>query len=202
MGKTTAGLYLCATGSGPAAGTDGYFRERTLSYSAGPFLVRRCEARHSRHSRVGSSSGSGVSWGGRRSSSYLSKIDSDPCPGGGSPSDGIDRYIVRRKLARGLRVFYFPVFQTGECSFLAGEFATTIKGIFTRVALAARGGFFAVSAVFTPVALARDGATRAASPSILRKCGGQGASAIPARSSFSASSRSFSSESGAALIAA
>ena len=40
--------------------------------------------------------------------------------------------------------------------------------------------------------LAREGATRGASPSILRKCGGQGASPRPAASSLAASSSSFS----------
>src|ERR1700733_8859734 len=60
-------------------------------------------------------------------------------------------------------------------SFL-GEFATTIKGIFVR-----GGAFFAAD-------LARDGATRGASPSILRKCGGQGAAPHPADSSLAANS--------------
>ena len=66
---------------------------------------------------------------------------------------------------------------------LLGEFATTTSGIF------ARGLRFAGARP-----LARDGATRGASPSILRKCGGQGASPRPAASSRAASSSSFSSE--------
>src|ERR1700683_4895461 len=65
---------------------------------------------------------------------------------------------------------------------LSREFATVIKGIFTR-------GFF--NAVFLAADFAREGITRAASPSILRKCGGQGASAIPAASSLSAHSMHF-----------
>src|SRR5262249_17434478 len=71
---------------------------------------------------------------------------------------------------------------------LSEEFATTRSGIF------ARGFFTAV--------LARDGATRGASPSILRKCGGQGASPRPAASSFSASSSHSSSEPAAASMPA
>ena len=63
---------------------------------------------------------------------------------------------------------------------LLGEFATTTRGIFVR------GVFFA--------GFAREGATRGASPSILRKCGGHGASPRPADSSFSASSSNPSSE--------
>ena len=47
---------------------------------------------------------------------------------------------------------------------------------------------------FAMRALARDGATRGASPSILRKCGGHGASPSPAASSRAASSSSASSE--------
>jgi len=76
---------------------------------------------------------------------------------------------------------------------LSGEFATVISGIFTR-------DFFV--AVFFVADFARDGITRAASPSILRKCGGQGASAIPAASSLSARSSNFSSEPGDASISA
>jgi hypothetical protein len=71
---------------------------------------------------------------------------------------------------------------------LSGEFATTMSGIFTR-------NFFTDD-------LARDGATRDASSSILRKCGGHGASPRPSALSFSASSSNFSSEPGAASIAA
>src|SRR5271155_5718170 len=61
---------------------------------------------------------------------------------------------------------------------LSGEFATVINGIFRR-------GFFVGGLVVAD--FAREGITRAASPSILRKCGGHGASAIPAASPLSAS---------------
>ena len=76
---------------------------------------------------------------------------------------------------------------------LSGELATVINGIFTRGFFIA--GFFAAD-------FAREGVTRAASPSVLRKCGGHGASAIPAASSLSASSSSFSSEPDDASISA
>src|SRR5262249_36144553 len=69
---------------------------------------------------------------------------------------------------------------------LSGELDTTISGILTR-------GFWAAF-------FARDGATRGASESILRKCGGQGASASPAASSLSANSSNLSSEPAAQAI--
>ncbi len=59
----------------------------------------------------------------------------------------------------------------------------------------------APSSLFAP-ALAREGATRGASPSILRKCGGHGASPKPAASSSSASSSSCSSDPALASISA
>src|SRR5580693_3681525 len=75
----------------------------------------------------------------------------------------------------------FHLSRPASASSLMGEFATTIKGIFVR------GAFFAAD-------LARDGATRGASPSILRKCGGQGASPNPADSSLAAISSNGSSD--------
>src|SRR5437899_5606871 len=69
--------------------------------------------------------------------------------------------------------FAFHLSRPANAVALSGEFATTTNGIFTR-------DFFTLD-------FARDGATRGASPSILRKCGGQGASPRPAASSLSAS---------------
>ena len=90
-----------------------------------------------------------------------------------------------RRAVRPLRhVLLFHRSRPARAASLSGEFATTISGIFVR-------GFFAVA---SSAELAREGATRGASPSILRKCGGQGASPRPAASSFAASSSSFSSE--------
>src|SRR3984957_7408927 len=82
---------------------------------------------------------------------------------------------ARRLAASGY--FCFHRSSPASAASLLGEFATTNKGIFVR------GAF-----------LARDGATRGASPSVLRKCGGQGASPSPAASSFAASSSKASSE--------
>src|ERR1019366_4229813 len=67
-----------------------------------------------------------------------------------------------------------------RASSLLCEFATTISGIFTR-------GFFSAT-FFSAAALAREGDTRGASPSILRKCGGHGASPNPSASSLAANS--------------
>ena len=66
--------------------------------------------------------------------------------------------------------------------------ATVMSGIFDRAASSA--------ACRLRPPFARDGATRGASPSILRKCGGHGASPSPAASSRAASSSSASSEPG------
>src|ERR1700730_4937591 len=82
----------------------------------------------------------------------------------------------------------FHLSRPASAADLSGEFATTMSGIFTR-------GFFIAD-------LARDGATRGASDSILRKCGGQGASPRPAASSLSASSSNLPSEPGSASMPA
>src|SRR5580698_9588787 len=71
-----------------------------------------------------------------------------------------------------------------------GEFAIVRRGALIRDALA--GDFFGIE--FAVSDLARDGATRLPSPSILRKCGGHGASASPEASSLAASSSNFCNE--------
>src|SRR4051794_10592759 len=79
--------------------------------------------------------------------------------------------------------FFFHRSSPASAAALSGEFATTISGILMR-------DFFVVgltAADFPAPDFAREGATLAASPSILRKCGGQGASPIPAASSLAAS---------------
>src|SRR5579862_139230 len=78
-----------------------------------------------------------------------------------------------------------------SAAFLSGEFATTTSGILVRVVF-----------VFGPTDFAREGATRGASPSILRKCGGHGASGSPAASSLFASSSKPSSDPAASSIPA
>ncbi len=72
---------------------------------------------------------------------------------------------ARSAAASGCLLFHLS--RPASASSLLGEFATTIRGIFVR-----GGAFLAAD-------LARDGATRGASPSILRKCGGHGASPNP-----------------------
>jgi len=84
--------------------------------------------------------------------------------------------------------FVLHLSRPARAAALSGEFATTMRGIFVR-------GFLTDD-------LAREGATRGASDSILRKCGGQGASPRPPASSLSASSSNFSSEPGAVSMAA
>src|SRR5215469_6573386 len=68
---------------------------------------------------------------------------------------------------------------------LSGELATTIKGILIRGCLG--------------LDFAREGATLGASDSILRKCGGQGASPSPSASSRAASSSNGSRDPGASF---
>ena len=80
---------------------------------------------------------------------------------------------------------FFHFSNPSRAAFLSEEFATVISGCFSR-----RTDF------------AREGATRGASPSILRKCGGHGASPMPAASSLAANSNSVSSEPAASSIPA
>src|SRR5215470_18945164 len=76
-----------------------------------------------------------------------------------------------------LRCFFFHLSKPASAFSLSGELAITNNGIFTR-------GFFGAD-------FAREGATRVASPSILRKWGGQGASPNPDCSSHAANSNNF-----------
>src|SRR5580658_1103081 len=145
-------------------------------------------ARFARHPRVGSSSGSGVSCGGRNASGTCRRftrirvqVDDRPRIASTNTSS-----TARNPAASAFLFFHFSRPASAAC--LSGEFATTTSGIFAR-------GFFAAD-------LAREGATRGPSPSILRKCGGQGASPRPAASSLAASSSSFSSEPGEESISA
>src|SRR5690242_13039182 len=98
-------------------------------------------------------------------------------------------FTARSLAASGYLLFHLS--RPASAASLSGEFATTKRGIFVR------GGF---AAAFLAEDLARDGATRGASPSILRKCGGQGASPRPSASSLAASSSNRSSEPAAAFI--
>src|SRR5437588_11944865 len=92
--------------------------------------------------------------------------------------------------------FFFHRSNPANAASSWGEFATTMSGIFVL-------GFLVVVLAEADLAdLARDGATRGASPSILRKCGGHGASPRPADSSRAASSSRASSEPGVSSIVA
>ena len=70
----------------------------------------------------------------------------------------------------GVGVALLPALEAGERRVLVGELATVTSGMRTRGARALAG---------PALVFARDGATRGASPSIFRKCGGQGASPRP-----------------------
>src|SRR5262245_23057004 len=114
-------------------------------------------AYHSRHSLVGSSSGSGVSCGGRNFSGTLRRftrilvhVDERPRIESTSISSTESSFAT-------LRYFFFQRSSPASAASLSGEFAMINRGILTR--------FFAAD-------FARDGATRVPSPSILRKCGG------------------------------
>ena len=100
--------------------------------------------------------------------------------------ESISTSSTARSLAT-LGYLLFHLSSPARAASLSGEFAITRSGIFAR-------GFL--------TNLAREGATRGASPSILRKCGGQGASPRPAASSLAASSSSLSIEPGSASIPA
>src|SRR5438552_5507268 len=150
----------------------------------------------SRHSRVGSSSGSGVSCLGRIASGTLPRlirmrvhVDDLPRMESTRTSSGASKAAASAYLLLHLS-------RPASAAALSGEFATTMSGILTR-------GFFVVDFAAADFAdFAREGATLAASPSILRKCGGQGASPKPAASSLAASSKSFSSEPGSESMSA
>ena len=144
------------------------------------------------HSRVGSSSGSGVSCTGRSASGTFRKftrmrVHVDDLPRIESTStSSTARYPGR------LGMLALPSLQTRQSGRLCpANSPPPSSGIFFRGCLerALRD-------------LEREGATRFPSASVLRKCGGQGASPRPAASSSSASSSSFSSEPAAASISA
>src|SRR5437016_328649 len=144
----------------------------------------------SRHSRVGSSSGSGVSCGGRVASGTLRRLIRIRVQVDDLPRMESTRTSSGASNAAASTYLLFHLSRPASAAALSGELATTMSGILTR-------GFFVVDLTAADFAdFARDGATLAASPSALRKCGGQGASPRPADSSFAASSSNFSSEPG------
>jgi hypothetical protein len=150
--------------------------------------MRVCSLLHSRHSRVGSSSGSGSSCGGRRLAGTCCRltrmrvhVDDLPRMESTKTSSGSSNSTIPACLA-------FQRSRPARAALLSDELATTIKGILIR------GGF--------GLDLAREGATLGPSDSILRKCGGHGASPRPSASSRAASSSSGSRDPGAPFIPA
>src|SRR6266511_64873 len=153
-----------------------------------PFTIYRL-----RHSRVGSSSGSGVSCGGRNLSCTLRRftrmrVHVDDLP----RMESISTSSTARSLfTSGYLLFHLS--RPARAASLSGEFAITKSGALVRALF---------SLVFFTTERAREGATRGASPAILRKCGGQGASPRLTFSSCAASSSSRSSEPGSASMSA
>ena len=141
---------------------------------------RQLEARHS---RVGSSFGSGASCFGRMSSGTLRKLTRIRVHVDDLPRIESTRMSSIARCFAAARCFFFHRSSPASAAFLSGELATVISGIFVRGALA------------------RDGATRIPSPSIFLKCGGHGASPSPAALSRSARSSSFSNEPAKSSIA-
>jgi len=132
-----------------------------------------------RHSRVGSSSGSGVSCGGRCASGTWRRLTRMRVHVEDRPRMESTRMSSMARRPATWAYLRFHLSRPSRAASLLGELATTMSGI-----------------------LVRDGATRGASPSILRKCGGQGASASPAASSFAARSSRVWREPGAASMSA
>ena len=119
---------------------------------------------------------------------HVAQVDADAGPGRRTASHRVDEHVIHRQHRRYPGVFRLPPFEPCRAAALSGEFATMMSGILTRC-------FFAAD-------FAREGATRGASPSILRKCGGHGASPSPAASSLPAISSNLSSEPGFSSMSA
>src|ERR1700736_4199577 len=113
-------LHLCPARSSSASGVDDDF-------CYGPLTLR-----FARHSRVGSSSGSGVSCGGRSASGTWRRftrmrvqVDDLPLMESTSTSS-----TARSPAASGYLLFHLSRPASAAC--LSGEFATTRSGIFVR----------------------------------------------------------------------
>ena len=68
----------------------------------------------SRHSRVGSSSGSGVSCGGRSGFRDVAEVHADAGPGRGAAAHAIDQHIVDGEVLGRLGVLRLPALEAGE----------------------------------------------------------------------------------------
>src|SRR5207253_4464290 len=134
-----------------------------------------------RQARVGSSSGSGVSCGGLSFSGTLRRLTRMRVHVEDRPRIESTRTSSTANCFAASGFFFFQRSRPANALSLSGELATTINGIFVR----AFGAAFFVTVLFVAIffvavffvaalaPFAREGATRGASPSILRKCGGQ-----------------------------
>ena len=149
--------------------------------------------RSSRHSRVGSSSGSGVSCGGRCAFGHVTQVHADARPGRRAAAHRVDEHVVDREVRRGVRV---PLPSSARAR-RARRPCRRVGDDDERHLRLARRVFGRRRVVALPRLLRarRRDARRLALA--LRKCGGHGASPSPAASSRAASSSSFSSEPGA-----
>ena len=147
----------------------------------------RAEAPKRRHSRVGSSSGSGGSGAGRSFSGTLRRFTRIRVQVEDLPRIASTKISSGASSAATAACFSFHRSRPASAACLSGEFATTISGILIR---------------FLATDFAREGATLGASLAVFRKCGGQGASPSPAASSSDANSSNRSSEPAASYIPA
>src|SRR5215471_5148889 len=159
-GQETERLHLCSTRSGSTAGAGCDLPTRSLSLADSYFLVFFFHS--SRHSRVGSSSGSGVSCGGRCASGTWRRFTRIRVHVDDRPRIESTSTSSAARCSDAPACFFFQRSKPARAASRSGELATVISGIFARGLLEAER--------------AREGATRGSSPSILRKCGGQGAS--------------------------
>src|ERR1700722_11776543 len=132
--QAAEGLPLPTVRSGPAAGTHGDFFERAL-------------LNFSRHSRVGSSSGSGVACGGRIDSGTCRRFTRMRVHVEDRPR--IESIKMSSSASSGETAGYFAFHRSrpARAASFCGEFAIVISGIFSR------GAFLA------DVPLEREGAT-------------------------------------------
>ena len=78
-------------------------------------------ARCSRHSRVGSSSGSGVSCGGPIVLRHVAQVDADARPRRRPAAHRVDQHVVDREVRRGLGMPRLPALEAGERGVLVGR---------------------------------------------------------------------------------
>src|SRR5207249_8633796 len=134
-GQETERLHLCAARSRPAAGVDCDFRERPLKFAKRAH-ASSVEWRLPRHSRVGSSSGSGVSCGGRSASGTCRRFTRIRVQVDDLPRMESTRTSSTASNLAAWGWLLFHLSRPASAAFLSGEFATITSGIFVR-------GFFA-----------------------------------------------------------